>query len=216
MLHSESRLRHREQQVERRSLGESWQLVLLLALILSVNLTACGNQHARSGGASTRTTRTSHDAQLPAAPEGRISHLLSANFALLRTPPDGIPTTVRRTLRVPVPGMSWGLARRVPGSLPGTYWLAPGVEDICIVAKTPRSPSVGTVCASVNQALRHGIANTSLDPISGRRIVVGAAPKGTRAVLVRSDTLTTSVRVHHGYFVLRDSISSPPDQLILR
>jgi hypothetical protein len=216
MLHSGSRLRHREQQVERRSLGESRQLVLLLALMLSVSLTACGTQHARSGRTPMRAPRTSHDTRRPVAPDGRISHLLSANFALLRTPPDGIPPTVRRTLKVPVPSMRWSLARRVPVSLPGTYWLAPGVEDLCIVATTPKSPSVGTVCASINQALRHGIANTSLDPISGRRIIVGVVPKGTRTVLVRSGTSTTSVRVRHGRFVLRDSISSPPDQLTLR
>ena len=112
--------------------------------------------------------------------------------------------------------MSWRLARRIPVSLPGTYWLVPGARDLCVVATTPKSPAVGTVCASINQALHHGIANTLLDPISGKRIIVGAVPRGTRAVLVQSGSSTTSVRVHHGRFVLRDSLSSPPDKLTLR
>lgn len=195
------------------SLIVRWQLGPLLALMLSVNLMACGTQQARSGR---RPPLTSRDTLRPAAPGGRISHLLSANFALLRTSPDGIPPTVRRTLRVPVPGMSWSLARRVPVSLPGTYWLVPGAADICVVATIPRSPSVGTVCAKVSQALRHGIANTSLDPISDRRVIVGVAPKGSRTVLIRSGTSTTSVRVRHGIFVHRDTVSAPPDQVTLR
>jgi len=112
--------------------------------------------------------------------------------------------------------MKWSFARRVPVSLPGTYWLVPGSEDLCIVATNPGSPAVGTVCASVKQALRHGIANTSLNPISGNRIIVGVVPNGVRTVLVQSGASTTSVRARQGRFVLRDSVSSPPDLLILR
>ncbi len=112
--------------------------------------------------------------------------------------------------------MSWNLARRIPVSLPGMYWLVPGVNDLCIVATIPRSPAVGTVCASVDQALRHGVANTSLDPSSGRRTIVGVAPNGAHTVLIQSGTSTTSVSVHDGRFVLRDSVPSPPDQLTLR
>ncbi len=171
--------------------------------MLSMSLTACGAQQVRGGRA-------------PTVPDRRISHLLSVNFALLSTLPDGIPSIVRRTLRVPVSGVSWSLARRIPVSLPGAYWLVPGIENLCIVATTPKSPSVGTVCASVDQALRHGIANTSLDPTSGRRIIVGVVPKGTRTVLVRSGASTISAHVRHGYFVLSDSTPSPPDQLTLR
>lgn len=187
-----------------RSLRESWQLGLLLALIPAANLTACGTQQADSDRTPTQT------------PDEDISRLLSTNFTLLRTSVDGIPPDVRRTLKVPVPGMDWSLARRVPVSVPGAYWLVPGTKDLCIVGTTPESPAVGTVCASVSQALRHGVANTSLDPISGRRIIVGVAPKGTRTVLIRSGTSIASVRVDHGSFVLRDAASSPPDLLIVR
>ena len=185
------------------SLEERRQPGLLLALILFANLTACGSQQAVS-----QSTPSQTDEDIP--------RLLLNNFRLLRTSVDGIPPDVRRTVRVPVPGMSWSLARRVPVSLQGTYWLVPGSEDLCVVATNPESPAVGTVCASVNQALHHGIANTSLDPTSGKRIIVGVVPDGTRTVLVRSGTSATSVRVRHGRFVLRDSVSSSPDLLILR
>jgi hypothetical protein len=112
--------------------------------------------------------------------------------------------------------MSWHLARRVPLPLPDTYWLAPGVGHLCIVATSPESPAVGTVCAEVDQALRHGVTNTSLDPISGRRTIVGVVPDGTRSVLIRSGVSTAAVRVRQGSFVLRDSVSAPPDQVTLR
>lgn len=62
-----------------------------------------------------------------------------------------------------MPGIRWSLAQHIPASLPGTYWLVPGVADLCVVATTPGSPSVGAGCGSVKQALRHGIASTSLD-----------------------------------------------------
>ena len=101
-------------------------------------------------------------------------------------------------------------------ALPGTYWLAPGTRDLCIVATTPGSQAVGTVCTAITEALRHGIANTSLDPTAGRRTIVGVAPDGTSSVLVRSGTSATSVRVRHGSFVLRDAVPAPPDQLMLR
>ena len=166
-------------------------------------LTACGGPQDDSERASA------------GAPEKGMSRLLSTNFALLRTPPDGIPRDVRQILRVPVSGMKWSLARRIPVSLPGTYWLVPGAKHLCLVATTPDSPAVGTVCATANQALRHGVANTSLDPVSGKRLIVGVVPDGTRTVRIRSGASTTSARVRHGTFVLRDSVSAPPDRVTL-
>lgn len=206
---------HPERRVERRSPCERRQLGLLLVLVLSVSLTACGNDQSRSGEAPTQTPQASNEGQ-ERADDSRVSPVLAANFALLHTPPDGIPSHVSRKLRGPMPGMSWSLARRIPVPATSTYWLVPGAGDLCVVATTPKSPAIGAVCASASEALRHGIANTSLEPVSGRRTIVGVAPKGTRAVLVRSGTSTTAVRVRHGRFMLRDSVSSPPDQLVLR
>lgn len=134
---------------------------------------------------------------------------------MLRTPPDGIPTHITRFLRAPVPGLDWNLARQVPVSLPGAYWLAPGTDHLCVVATTPDSPAVGTVCATIDQALRDGVANTSLDP-TGKRLIVGVAPDGTRSARIRSRNSTASVRVRDGRFVHRDSVDAPPDKVTLR
>lgn len=215
MLHFEALSSTCGHQVERRSPCGKWRLGLLLALMLSVSLTACGTEQSRNQQALTPTPQTSNDT-LRRASDGRLSHVLSDSFALLRTPPDGVPPRVRQALSDPIPGMSWSLARRVPVSATSTYWLVPGVEDLCVVATTPKSPTIGTVCASAGEALRHGIANTSLDPTSGRRIIVGVVPRGTRTVLIRSGSLTTSARVRSGHFVLRDLVASPPDRVTLR
>lgn len=207
---------HREHQVERPSLGQSWQLGLVAITVLSISLMGCGAQQEMSGRANTGTPSGSHDTPPPAAPGGHPSPLLSANFALLRTPPDGIPLAVRQAVAGSVPGVIWDLARRIQTSLPSKYWLVPGPARICVMAAHSSPPSTGTVCAGVSRALRHGIMNTSLDPISGRRTIVGVTPKGTRSVLIQSGASTTSVRVHDGRFVLRDSVSAPPDQVTLR
>ena len=196
---------------------QGWQLGLLLAIMLMVCMAACGTQQAKSGRASERTPRASANGTLrPATLNGGISPLLSANFALLHSSPDGIPLTTGRVLGKSVPEVRWDLARRIPVSLTGKYWLVPGAEKLCVVAMTPRSPNVGAVCASVTQALHHGIASTLLDPTSGRRVIVGVVPAGTRTVLVRSGATSSSVPALHGHFVLRDSVAAPPDELTLR
>lgn len=208
--------KHRASRVEDHTQGEKWSLGLAFALITSVSLIACGAALESDGEGPARTGQAANERSPQAAPEEPVSPRLSANFALLRTPPDGIPATVKQTLRVPVPGIQWALARQVPVDSPGRYWLVPGADNLCLVGTIPGSPIVGTLCANVDQAVRHGIANTSLDPTSGKRIIVGVAPAGTRAVMVRSGSSTTSVRVRSGHFLLRDSVASPPDLLTLR
>lgn len=191
-------------------------LGLLLALMPASVMTACGSEQDNREAASTQAPQISRDAPRQAAPRVEVSPQLPANFALLRTSPDGLPPEVSRILNSPISGMRWDLAQRVPLSLPGSYWLAPGAEALCIVATTPESPAVGTVCARVKQALRYGVTNASLDTKSGKRIVVGVVPDGTRTALVRTDASTASVPVRKGSFVLRDSVNAPPDEVTLR
>lgn len=193
-----------------------WWLGVMLALVLSMSVSACGAVREGSGQASNRIESIPSTASGGAVTDDNISPLLLSNFPLLRTPRDGLPLAIRQRLRVPFAGMKWNLARRIPTSLPGGHWLAPGVNRLCIVAVSPDSRSIGTVCGIVNQALRRGIANTSVNPVSRRRVIVGVAPQGTHAVLLQSGAETISVRVRHGRFVLRDAVLSPPDQLTLR
>jgi hypothetical protein len=207
-------VRHRRP--SRRSLCERWPLGLLLTLLLSASLAACGGAE-NSGGERppTRTTRPSNDT-LRSSSGGRVSRALSGNFALLRSSPDGIPPLLRRTLKGRIPGMVWELAHRVPVHATSTYWLVPSAKHLCMVATTPTSPAISFACTSAGRALRRGVMNTSLDKISGRRTMVGVTPDGTHSALIQSGALTTSVRVRHGIFVLRDSVALPPDQVTLR
>lgn len=162
-----------------------------------------------------RTSGPSNDT-LRSSPDDRVSRALPENFALLRSSPDRIPPLVRRTLSGRIPGMAWDLAHRVPVHATGAYWLVPGTKKLCMVATTPKSPAISFACTSASQALRHGIMNTSLDRISGRRTMVGVTPDGARSALIQSGALTTSVRVRHGRFMHRDFVALPPDQVTLR
>lgn len=112
--------------------------------------------------------------------------------------------------------MAWDLAQRVPVQGTNAYWLVPGAKKLCIVATTPKSPAISFACTSASRALRRGIMNTSLNRITRRRTMVGVTPDGTRSALIQSGVLTSSVRVRHGLFVLRDSVALPPDQVTLR
>lgn len=200
----------------RRSLCERWPLGLLLILLLLASLTACASTE-KSGRerASTRAFGPSIDI-LRSSSIDRVPRALFENFALLRSSPDGIPSRLRQTLRRGITGMAWDLAHRVPVHETSTYWLVPGAKNLCMVATAPKSPAINFACTSVSQALRRGIAYTSLNTISGRRTMVGVTPDGTHFALIQSDALTTSVRVRHGRFVLRDSVALPPDQVTLR
>lgn len=198
-----------------RAVGRAY-LGLLLVLLLATGLSACGSDQDGVEQTQAQPARSSDETPRPEVATVRVPRQVATNFALLRTPPDGMPIAVRRIVKAPVPGMDWSLARQVPVSLPGKYWLAPGVEHLCVVATTPDSPAVGTVCATYDQALRTGVANTSLDPVSNKRLIVGVAPDGTRSVRIRSGNSTASARVRDGSFVHRDSVPAPPDRVTLR
>jgi hypothetical protein len=205
----------REHQVEKAGRPvSSWRLGLVLALALFAISAGCGGQRASTASPSS-SDRPPQDIPASESPSSDIFSRESADFGLLRTPPDGIPFAIRRTLKIPVHGMRWNLARQIPVSIPGAYWLVPGTRDLCIVAVSTDSPSVGTVCATIAQALLHGIANTSLDPTSGIRTIVGIARDGTRSVAMQSAKSSTSIRVRHGLFTLRDSVAEPPSDFIL-
>ena len=191
-------------------------LSALFVAILVLILTACGVQQPRDRG-SARGTSVAHDPSGSKRPAEHISRALRVNFALTRTPPDGVPAVARVSLAtLPVRGISWNVAWRIPVSLPGRYWLVPGAEDLCILAEAAKPPSGGMTCGTIDNALHHAVAYTQLDLTAGRRVMVGVAPDGTRTVLIQSGLASTTVRVRHGVFVLRDSVAGPPDRLTLR
>jgi hypothetical protein len=112
--------------------------------------------------------------------------------------------------------MRWDQARRIPETSSEAYWLVPGDEAICVIALSRVPRSIGVVCAHLAQALRHGVAYTSLGPAPRKRTIVGVAPEGFRRVTVRSPMTSTSVGIRAlGVFTLRDAVMEGPELFIL-
>jgi hypothetical protein len=69
---------------------------------------------------------------------------------------------------------------------------------------------------------QHGIADVTIaravagSGIRPGRLIVGVAPDGVRAALVRTRDATASVPVVDEVFVLRDATVAPPDAIVLR
>jgi hypothetical protein len=150
----------------------------------------------------------------------RVEHRQLANFALLRTRPEGLPARTQRILGTPTFGLNWRLAQRIPVALPGAYWLVPGNGYLCVVAQ--EGMGVGTTCAPTSEAVEHGIASITVTPpgpashIPPSRLIVGVAPDGAREVLVHTHGAIATVPVVDEVFVLRDSVAAPPDFLTVR
>jgi hypothetical protein len=184
----------------------------LAAVLLLLGLSACGD--TEPGGVQ---------ASAPApAVASRPEPRQLANFALLRTRPEGLPASVREILRTPMLGMRWALAQRMPVDVPGDYWLVPGAGHLCIVNQTPAGPGVGAVCATTAQVLGHGMATVAiprradLTPTGASRLIVGIAPDRARQVYVHTRHHVAAAPVVDGLFVRRDAATIPPDSLSLR
>lgn len=210
----------------------SWRVCVssLVVLALLAGAESCGTSQtsgARPPDATQSTPQASPASRKPTPREphayrviARVEHRLLANFALLRTRPEGLPALVQRVLRAPTFGLNWKLAERIPVALPSAYWLVPGNGYLCIVAR--ESMGVGTTCAPSSEALVHGIASITITPfrptpgVRPSRLIVGVAPDGTHEVLVHTRGEVDTGPVVNEVFVLRDSVDAPPDFLALR
>jgi hypothetical protein len=206
----------------------------LAVLSLLAGVGACGTSKtsdARRSDATTQSSPRASQASREATPSeprayrviARAEHRQLANFALLRTPPEGLPAGTQRILRAPIFGVNWKLAQRIPVTLPGAYWVVPGNRYLCVISlKSMGSPGAGTTCAQTSQALEHGIADITIargspgSRIPHGRLIVGVAPDGVREVLVHTHGSVATVPVVDDVFALRDSATSPPDFSTLR
>jgi hypothetical protein len=201
----------------------------LSAILLLVCLGACGTvgkNHASDDGltsSSPREASSSFSGPQAVRVVAEVEHQQLANFALLRTPPEGLPSAVQHVLKEPVFGSDWGLAQRIPAKASGAYWLLPGNGYMCVVSEgSMGSPTIGTTCARASQARHHGIAAVTVrraipgSHIAASRLIVGLAPDGTHQVVVHTRGYTETIPVHDEIFELHDSIVAPPDFLVLR
>jgi hypothetical protein len=194
-------------------------LVVLLAL--AAGAASCGSAttgDAGSRGASTRPAPTRAHRML-----AHLTAMQRAHFALLRTRPEGLPPHVRDLVHPRGAGVNPALAQRIPVLVPGSYWLLPGIGQLCVVSQVPWLAGAGTICGSTRQALAEGIATVAFMP-AGRaaagaptRLVVGVAPDGVRAALVHTHGAVAAVPVvRGGAFALRDAQRATSDFIELR
>lgn len=200
----------------------------LCAILLLTCISACGASSTNQASLYNRTPSSPPGASNINNPQGvgvvaRVEDRQRANFALLRTPPEGLPTAVRRVLRNPVFGSNWNLAQRIPATASGAYWLLPGNGYMCVISdESMGSNTINTTCARALQARRHGIAAVTVtravpgSHLEAARLIVGLAPDGAHQVVVHTRGFTETVPVHDEVFVLRDSIVAPPDFLMPR
>jgi len=199
-------------------------LCSLSAILLIVCISACGASNPDHVGNYGRTS-----SPLPKASSGindpqavrviaRVEPQQLANFALLRTPPEGLPMTVRHLLGDPVFGSNWDFAQRIPAPTSGAYWLLPGNGYMCVVSDgSMGSNTIGTTCARTSKARQHGIAAITVaravpgSRVKAGRLIVGLAPDGADRVDVHTRGSTETVPVRDEVFVLHDLTAAPPD-----
>jgi hypothetical protein len=152
----------------------------------------------------------------------RLSRTQRHNFALLRTPPEGLPARVRRLAPGTRAAINPALAQRIPVTVPGNYWLVPGIGSLCIVSEVPWTPGIATICTRTQNAIKHGSGTITFMPAKQApagmptRLLVGIAPDDARTALVHTRGSVAAVPVVNGVFVLRDSLRVPSDSIELR
>jgi hypothetical protein len=149
----------------------------------------------------------------------RVESIQRENFALLNDKAEPLPLSIRRVLHKPIFGTNWRLAHRLRLSLPGSFWLMPGRQFLCLL-HAQGAHDVAAACAPIHVALAHGLVTVSLREASvgtqAERLIVGVVPNGTHGVVVHTKRVATSVTVVRHIFFLRDSMSEPPDVVSLR
>jgi hypothetical protein len=187
----------------------------LVTLLLAAGVASCGSatpDHAEPRPGSTPAPRVL----------GRLSRIQRHNFALLRTPPEGLPARVRRLAPGSPAAANPALAQRIPVTVPGSYWLVPGIGSLCIVSEVPWTEGIATICARTQQAIKYGSGTITFMPAKQApagmptRLLVGIAPDDARTALIHTKGSVAAVPVFNGIFVLRDSLRGPADSIELR
>jgi hypothetical protein len=189
----------------------------MLALLATGAVIALA-QSSGSDSSSQADSRPAKGSRQPLA--GQVEARQLASYALLRTPPEGLPAAAGRSLGRPVHGMRWDLAQRLPLRLRGKFWLVPGHGYLCLVAQWEAS-TAGRFCAETGYVLAHGLAGVFVKApgapwfgTPGKRLIVGIAPDRAAKLRVYDRGTTSSAPVNAaGVFKLSDFIADPPREM---
>ena len=99
--------------------------------------------------------------------------------------------------------------------------MLPAYGSVCLVDHQKGDTTAAVTCTSVAQALKHGVVTASIAEKTSifsraRRFIVGVVPNHVSKVRVKtSGDGSAVVRVVRNTFVLRDSVSRPPESVEL-
>lgn len=186
-------------------------VITLATAVLSLSLlkSQAGHKPDAPPAAQQSTAPNPSPASAPAIP--RVEARLHNNFALFRSPAEGLPPTVRQALGPPRYGMNWDLAQRLPVKGLAATWVVPGRGVICLL--NSERGAVGVTCATLQAALTHGASATYLRTEPPQRTIVGLAPDHVAAVVARTSDSAVRIAVTRGLFVRRDHDPNPPDRI---
>jgi hypothetical protein len=193
-------------------------LTMLLCVIASA-LAACGSSDGSSEAAKVQRDLPDRYPGATVPIIEQASSLQVRGFPLFRTLPEGLPAAVEKILRQPTYGMNWKLAQRIPTTARGRFWAVPGRGVICVLAQQ-NSETVSSNCTKMPHAVAHGLAvilvsETRSSPTpSYRRLMVGIAPAGARAIRVYDDGSKQMAQVREGGFTLWSSAGNPPRKMV--
>jgi hypothetical protein len=134
-----------------------------------------------------------------------------ANFALLRTEPDGMPAKSLKVMGKPIYGLNPDLAKNLAVEVParyGRFWFAPADKLMCVVAHNYPARRVNLKCALTKDALTKGVVGTFIQTKGGgaywgsltKQLIVGVAPDGVRKARVTVGPETATVPVVDNLF----------------
>lgn len=196
--------------------------VAVVAIVAGIS--ACGGSRASDDDGSTGSESPvaigpgqRHGASPPVV--GRLPERLRTEFALFRSPPEGLPTRVGQVLGSrPMYGMNPSLAQAISGA-PWPAWVVPGRGFVCLLYQQSPQAGVGQACTIARRVVVHGVFAATLaadraEP--GRRVVFGVVPDGARTVHVHTPGFASaSAPVRGNVFALRDRTSEPPEAITL-
>lgn len=190
----------------------------LVAGVLIVAI-GCMGVAIAMGASSTKRVHTHRTGRWRAGSQGKRVGWAKKHFLLLNHSPDVIPLAVRLRLDRGRYARPWRLARNLPESHRGQFWLIPEKTQLCIIAWTPEA--LGEVCSSRKRAIKNGIALVTLPahsvgPLQGARFLIGVAPMGIQIACVHDGQDSRLLPVTAtGIFSLSDWKKSPPTNVTM-